>query len=198
MMSAPTPSVPPLLSCRPNLADGVYAFSYEVENVGAAELWVMDAVPVTDPAARTVSANEQIPVVVWCAEDEAVIGKFPAPLPTDRRVAVPVVPLARRLPPGERLQGELRIKAPLAETSPYFADLPLRRYDMVSIKAVVFTIGYWMAGIDNLVAAPAEHAPGLFVIVTRNTLASALRVSQRLPSSGLLFFRRSDAFPRML
>jgi hypothetical protein len=197
-MSAPTALASLRLSCRPSLGSGTYGFPYEVENVGSADLFVMDATPSMDPESRTASANEQAGVVMLTADDEAVLGKFPAPLPTDRRIAVPVIPLARCLAPGERLQRELRIPAPLAETSPYFPDLPLRRYEMRTVMAVVFAIGYWVAGVDNLVAVPAEHNPELFVVVTRNTLASALRASQRFPTHGLQFFKRTDAFPRTL
>src|SRR5215472_9782598 len=183
------------LSCRPSLDGDTYGFPYEIENVGCADLFVMDANPGMDLKSRTASANEQAGVVILTDDDEAIVGKFLAPLPIDRRIAVPVIPLARRLAPSERLQRELRIPAPLAETSPYFPDLPLRRYEIRTVKAVVFAIGYWIAGADNLVAVSAEHAPGLFVVVTRNTLASALRASQRFPTSGLQFFKRTDAFP---
>jgi hypothetical protein len=197
-MNAPTASASLRLSCRPCLGSGTYSFPYEVENVGSADLLVMDATPGMDPESRMASANEQAGVVMLTADDEAVLGKFPAPLPTDRRIAVPVIPLARRLAPGERLRRELRIPAPLAETSPYFPDLPLRRYEIRTVMTVVFAIGYWVAGVDNLVAAPTEHDPALFVVVTRNTLASALRASQRFPTHGLQFFKRMDAFPRTL
>jgi hypothetical protein len=197
-MNPSTASASLRLSCRPCLGSGTYGFPYAVENVGSADLFVMDATPGMDPESRTASPNEQAAVIMLTADDEAVIGKFPAPLPTDRRIAVPVIPLARRLAPGERLQRDLRILAPLAETSPYFPDLPLRRYEIRTVKTVVFAIGYWVAGTDNLVAVPAEHAPELFVVVTRSTLASALRASQRFPTSGLQFFKRTDAFPRTL
>ena len=119
-------------------------------------------------------------------------------MPTDRRIAVPVLPLARHLPAGARLEGQIEIPIPLAETSPYFPDLTLRKYQVVDLKGVVFTIGYWPAGADGLVASPADYAPELFVVVTRNTGRSARRVWQRFPTTGLQIFKRTDAFPRSL
>jgi hypothetical protein len=75
----------------------------------------------------------------------------------------------------------------------------LRKYDVVDIKGVVFTIGYWLAGIDGLVASPGDYAPDLFVVVaTRDTRRSARRVFQRFPTTRLQIFRRTDAFPRTL
>ena len=55
-----------------------------------------------------------------------------------------------------------------------------------------------VAGLDSLAATPADYAPDLFVVVTRNTLKSALRVTQRFPTSSLQLFRRTDQFPRSL
>ena len=60
----------------------------------------------------------------------------------------------------------------------------------------MLTIGYWVAGADGLVATPAEYAPDLFTVVTRNTLKSALRVTQRFPTTSLQLFKRTDQFPR--
>jgi hypothetical protein len=158
----------------------------------------MDALSSVDRASREARANDQVPVVILGPDGDAIIGKFAAPLPTDRRIAVPVLPLARHLPAGASLEGQLEMPLPLAETSPYFPDLTLRQYEVVDIKGVVFTIGYWRAGIDNLVAAPAAYAADLFIVVTRNTLQSAMHVSQRFPASGLQLFKRSDQFPRSL
>jgi hypothetical protein len=138
------------------------------------------------------------PVVIACDADTAIIGKFAAPLPTDRYIALPVFPLARRLPAGASLDGQVELPLPLAETSPYFPDLSLRRYEIVQIRGIIFTIGYWLAGVDGLSAVPATYAPDLFEIETRHTLRSAHRVSQHFPTSGLQLFKRTDAFPRVI
>jgi hypothetical protein len=138
-----------------------------------------------------------VPVIHGPGTD-ATIGRFIAPLPTDRRVAMPVIPLARRLPHGGKFEGRVELTLPLAETSPYFADLTLRQYEVVTITGVVFTIGFWVAGEDSLAALPCDYAPDLFTVVTRNTVRSAHRVSQRFQVRALQFFRRTDAFPRTL
>lgn len=184
------------LTCQPNKAGNALVFPYKVENLGPADAYVMDAVPSVDPATRKARANDQAVVVLLGPGDDALLGKFVAPLPTDRRIAMPVVPLARYLPAGQAFESRLTVPLPLAETSPYFADLPLRRYEIVEIKGVVFTIGYWVAGANGLAALPVEYSPHLFTVVTRNTVASATQVSQRFPVNRLQLFRRTDQFPR--
>jgi len=186
------------LTCRPGRTGNTLVFPYTLENRGSTEIYVMDALPSLDPASDTATANDQAAVVILGAEDDAIVGKFAAPLPTDRRVAFAILPLARRLAPQASLDGRLEIALPLAETSPYFADLTLRQYEMVDIKGVAFTIGFWLAGADGLSAAPADYAPDLLAVVGRNALRGARRVSQRFPTSGLQLFRRTDAFPRSL
>ncbi len=186
------------LVCRPSKAGNVLRFPYTLDNVGPTDVYAMHAMPASDPASGDARADETAATVIAGPDGDAIVGKFVAPLPLDRRIAVPVMPLARRLPPGGSLEGSIEIPLPLAETSPYFADLPLRRYEIVDIRAMVVTIGYWVAEHDNLVAAPAGYAPDLFVVVTRNTLKSALRVTQRFPTTGLQLFRRTDQYPRPL
>jgi hypothetical protein len=190
--------VPLRLECRPSKAGNVLLFPYTLQNQGAVDVYAMQALPSVDPESRQAKANETAGIVIADEGGDAVIGKFAAPLPTDRRIAVPVMPLASHLPAGGTLQGRIEIPLPLAETSPYFPDLTLRRYEIVDIKGVVLTIGYWPAGVDYLVARPAEYAPGLFVVVTGNTMKSARLVSQRFPTAGLQLFKRTDAFPRAL
>jgi hypothetical protein len=186
------------LVCRPGKIGNVLTFPYTLENLGQTDLYVMHALPGVDPASRAARADDQAAVVILGADGDAILGKFAAPLPTDRRIAVPVLPLARRLPAGAKLESRLDLLLPLAETSPYFPDLTLRQYEMVEIRGVVFTIGYWPAGIDNLVAAPVDYAPDLFTVVTRNTFKSAARITQRFATTGLFLFKRSDPFPRSL
>ena len=186
------------IACRPGKTGNLLVFPYTIQNLGTVDVYVMDAALNVGPDKRKDKANAQAAVVALNDENYAVIGKIIAPLPTDRTVAVPVVPLARRLPAGGSLTQQLEICTPLAETSPYFPDLPLRHYEIVDIKGVVFAIGYWAANRDNLVACPVECDPDLFQVVTRNTVASAAYVSQRFPATGLQLFKRTDQFPRSL
>lgn len=186
------------LTCQPGKEGDRLIFPYQVHNEGPVEAYVMDAAPSVAGAPREANANANAVVVLHGPGEDVTIGKFIAPLPTDRRVAMPVIPLARRLAPGASWQGRLEIATPLAESSPYFADLPLRQYEVVEVKAVQLAIGYWLAGADGLAAAPVAYAPELYAVVTRNTGRSALRVVQRYAARSLQLFRRTDAFPREL
>ncbi len=194
-MSDPgTPQV--RLTCRPGKNGNVLTFDYTIENQGPGEIYAMDAIPSVkrgDPAAK---ADFNAAVIILNAQGDAIVGKFIAPLPTDRRVAVPVVPLARRVAGGASLQSKIEVPLPFAETSPYFPDLLLRQYEAVEIKGVVFTIGYWPAGADNLFAAPVDYAPDLLTVMTRTTIQSARSAWQRFPTTGLQLYKRTDAFPR--
>jgi hypothetical protein len=186
------------LSCRPGKSGDTLLFPYTLENQGPADAYAMHALPSIDPASGAARADESKGIVIASEDGDAIVGRFAAPLPTDRRVAVPVFPLARYLPVGASLEGRIEIPLPLAETSPYFPDLTLRFYQITEIKGVQLTIGYWLAGVDGLAAIPADYAPDLFNVVTRNTMRSALRISRRYPTTGLQLFRRTDAFPRAL
>jgi hypothetical protein len=197
-MSNSLPTADLRLSCQPGKIGGTLVFPYKLHNLGETAVYAMHALPSIDPTSGEVRANDQAAVVIMGADGAAIVGKFAAPVPTDRRIAVPVVPLAHHLPAGASLEGRIEIPLPLAETSPYFADLTLRKYEIVDISGVVFTIGYWPAGADGLSAVAAEYAPDLFVVTTRNTLRNTLRVSQRFPTTGLQLFKRTDRFPRAL
>jgi hypothetical protein len=186
------------LNCRPSKAGNLLLFPYTLENTGAGDVYAMHALSSADPASGAARANDTAAVVIAGDDGDAIIGKFAAPLPTDRRIAMRVFPLARRLPAGATLEGRIEIPLPLAETSPYFPDLTLRAYEMAEIKGVALTIGYWIAGNDGLTATAADYVPDLFVVETRDTARSAQRVSQRFPTTGLQLFRRTDTFPRAL
>jgi len=198
MSAASAAAVDISLSCRPGKEGQLLVFPYMAQNRGSTAAYVMDAVASVDEETGEPKANPQAIVVLHGPGDDATVGKFIAPLPTDRRIAMPVIPLARLLTPGATLEGRVEIPIPLAETSPYFADLPLRQYESVEIKGIVFRIGYWVTGIDGLAAVPSEYAPDLFTVVTRDTVRSARLVSQRLPVRSLQLFRRTDEFPRAI
>lgn len=186
---------PLMLRCHPGRAGQRLTFPYRLENLGAADLYVMDAIPVPGTSGEA-AADDQAVVIILDSGGDALLGKFPAPLPTDRRVAIPVIPLARRLAPGETLERDLSVPLPLAEISPYFPELTLRQYEPVDLAAVVFSIGYWIGGESGLAAAPAETATGFWHVTTRHTLKDARIVRQRFPAKGLQIFRRLDQFPR--
>ena len=87
---------------------------------------------------------------------------------------------------------------PLAETSPYFPDLTLRRYEIVNIKGVIVRLGYWPADTGDLVARPHAEGSELLRILTADPLETGRSITQRFPTSGLQLFRRTDVFPRDL
>jgi hypothetical protein len=186
------------LTCRPGKSGNTLVFPYTLENQGPGEIYAMHAVPSVDPASGEARANENAAVVIASEGGDAIVGKFIAPLPTDRRIALPIFPLARRLPAGASIEGNIEIPMPLAETSPYFADLPLRRFEMIDIKGVEFIIGYWLAAPVRMSVEPCEYAPDLFVVSTRDPARAARRISQSFPTTGLQLFKRTDAFPRSL
>jgi hypothetical protein len=184
------------LNCQPGKEGNLLTFSYGVENRGPAEAYLMDAIATIDSASGLAKPNPRSVVVLAGPGEDVVVGKFMAPLPTDRRMAVPITPLARRLAAGATLQGRVEVPLPLAETSPYFGDLPLRQYEVAEIKGVILTIGYWLADVDGMAALPLEGAPELFTVTTRNTQRSARHVSQRFPTRALQLLKRTDQFPR--
>jgi hypothetical protein len=182
------------LSCRPTKVGDVLAFQYSIQNAGPDAVYVMDAMTCADPATRAACAGERTTLLIGSGGD-AIVGNFVAPMPTDRQMAVPVIPLARRLAAGEVLEHRLELAAPYAETSAWLPDLPPEQHAACDIKGVVLTIAYWPAEIPGLVATAAPYAPGLYVITPPG--GGAL-VSLRFPTTGLRFARRLDAFPRSL
>jgi len=184
------------LTCQPSKAGSALIFPYRLVNDGPGDVYAMQALAVGGAAANE-AANEAA-VVIAGDDGDAVLGKFMPPLPTDRRIAVPGVPLARRLPAGGSLEGRAEVALPLAETSPYFADLTLRQYEIIEIKGVLFMIACWPADDAELVARPFGEGPDLLAILTADPVRSARLASQRFPTNGLQLFKRTDAFPRKL
>ncbi len=143
-------------------------------------------------------AERTATIVMEGDNGDAIIGRFMPPLPTDRRIAVPLTPLARHVPAGGFLEGRIEMPLPLAETSPYFPDLLLRQYEIVDIKGVIVRIGYWPSGTGDLLARPHAEGSDLLRIVAADPLRTGRSVSQRYPTKGLQLFRRTDVFPRVL
>lgn len=186
------------LTCRPGIAGKQLTFQYQVENHGPGAAYLMDALPAADHASGNARANDQIAVVILRDQAEAVIGKYVPPLPTDRRIIVPLQPLVCLLKPGEALERELRVSLPLAETSPYLPDLLLREYEIVELQAVLFAIGFWPRETPNLHATPSGYDPDHLTIINSGPPAVASLASQRFPIRSLQLFKRTDAFPRAI
>ncbi|WP_198372839.1 hypothetical protein [Roseomonas rosulenta] len=184
------------LQCRPNKVADAFIFAYRAENQGAVPLYVMDAMPRVDPATRAVSANAQAAVVIRQEDGVAVLGKFIAPLPRDRVLIAPDLPLCTRLDPGQAIERELRIPLPFAEASPYFPDLRLREYALAEVNAIAFAIGYFPADARGLYAAPAAYAPEYQVLALAGPPPPQGLAVQTLPVKKLEILKRLDAFPR--
>jgi len=179
------------LTCHPGKDGHKFVFDYTLHNLGQTDVYVMQATTSIDPSTRAARADDKVACVILDGQGDAIIGKFPAPLPTSQRAAMPVLPLAVRLAPGDILEERLEVAEPLAETSPYLPDLKLREYDVVDIDAVVFAIGYWVSGVEGIAAAPSPYAPGLYSMVTGGGGTGSAVVSQRFKTRGLQVFKRS-------
>jgi len=186
------------LSCRPGKEGHKLVFDYSLHNLGQSDVYVMHAVPSIDPATKAPRADDKAVCVILNAEGDVIIGKFVPPVPANRRVAVPVMPLALRLAAGDMLERRLEVAEPLAETSPNLPDLTLRQYELVDIDAVVFAIGYWVSGAPGIAVAPSPDAPGLFSVIASRAGAGSALVLQRFLTHGLQVFRRTDEFTRSL
>ena len=184
------------LTCRPDRAGNQFTFPYRIENGGAAPIWVMDALPGLDPDSRQARVIDQPSIVVLQATGDALVGKFVPPLPTDRDVLAPLVPLAAVLKPGESLERTLNLPSPLAETSPYLPDATFRMYEAVTLQGLVLAVDCWPMDPAGLTVTPAAYAPGLHGVHGTDPAAEAWRVTQRFPSRNLQIFRRLDQFPR--
>lgn len=182
------------LSCRPTKVADVLFFPYLVENLGPDEVFVMDAMACPDPATRAAGAAERSAVLIGRAGD-AIVGTYVPPMPADRHMAMPVIPLARRLARGGVLEHKLEITAPYAETSPWLPDPAPEQHSATGINGIVLAVGYWPVGMPGLVAAEAAYAPGLYSIAPACGGATA---SMRFPTTGLKFSRRTDLFPRSM
>jgi hypothetical protein len=186
------------LTCQPSKEGRLLVFPYQVKNHATVDTYVMHAMPGVEQRGGSGKANPQALVVLHGPDDNVTVGKFIAPSPIDRRIAMPVIPLARHLSPGESLEARIEVPLPFAEASPYFQELLLREYEVVDVRGVVLSIGYWVAGVDGLAAMPVDYAPELFNVLTRNTVRSAKRVSQHFPTRALQLFKRTDEFPRRI
>lgn len=186
------------LRCQPNKVADAFVFAYRAENQSAVPLFVMDAMPSVDPASRAVSANAQASSVILRDDGVALVGKFIAPLPQDRVLLAPDLPLCARVEPGAAIERELRVPLPFAEASPYFPDLRLRSYVIAEVAAIGFAIGFFPADTRGLYAAAAAYAPDYQVLsVTVAPVVAGLAV-QMLPVKKLEILKRTDAFPRVL
>lgn len=186
------------LQCRPNKVGAAFTFAYRAQNAGTVPLYVMDAMPHVDADGASTTANAQSSVVLLRADGTALLGKFIAPLPQDRVLIAPDLPLCTRVEPGQAIERELRVPLPFAEASPYFPDLRLRDYEIAEVSGIVFAIGFFAADTPGLYAAQAIYAPEYHVLSATIAPVVAGLAWQVLPVKKLEILKRTDAFPREL
>lgn len=184
------------LICQPNKVGHAFTFAYRAENHGAVPLYVMDAMPSVDPETHEVSANPQAAAVLLRADGVAMLGKFIAPLPQDRVLMAPDLPLCARVDPGQAIERELRIPLPFAEANPYFPDLRLRDYELAEVTGIVLAIGFFPADTRGLYAAPTAYAPEYHVLSATVAPVVAGLAWQLLPVKKIEILKRTDDFPR--
>lgn len=184
------------LQCQPNKVGTAFTFAYRVENRGATPLYVMDAMPHVDAETRATAPNPHAVVTILRGDGIVVLGKFIAPLPQDRVLLAPDLPLCVRLDPGQAIERELLVPLPFAEASPYFPDLHLRDYELAEVNGIAFAIGYFSADTEGLYAAPAAYAPDYQVLSPTRAPVVAGLAWQMLPVKRLEILRRKDDFPR--
>ncbi|MBV9783022.1 MAG: hypothetical protein JO264_04310, partial [Acidisphaera sp.] len=179
-----------VLACQPNREAGSFVFPYSVTNNGPADIYVFDALPGIDPATRQTRIDANSVTVSLAGDGFVHVLKGLPPPPTDRDVAVRLVPLAAKLPPGQTLKRTLRVPLPFAEINPYFPDLPLRQYEQVDIKGVIIVIEFLRSTLPGLAAAPDRFGATLFRVVSQDPFAEAQRVTQSFAAKGLTVLKR--------
>jgi hypothetical protein len=196
MAQAPQQPAGVALACRPDRAGNKLLFPYTVTNHGTGEVYVMDALPGADAATRQATIDRHAAVIWLGADDFAHVLRGIPPLPEDRDILGHVIPLAARLPPGGTLQRTLEVPLPLAETSPYYPDLPVRQYELTDIQGVVLTVEFLRASAEGFRAEPAAGAADLYDVWSRDLFRQVERVSCTFPSRQLQILKRPGEFPR--
>ena len=183
------------LECEPTRVGTKLVFSYKITNHSQADIYVMDAVPAVD-ASRQAVANRDSAVVYLMPNGHVHVLKGIAAVPTDRSITVRIIPLAARVSVGGTLARKLTIPLPLAETSPYFPDLPLRAYDLTDTQGLFFSVEFLRSTAPGFSATPVDFAPDLYRVSAQNTVGMAERLTQAFPAQRPSIMKRPDQFPR--
>lgn len=192
------------LSCSPSKEGETVVFDYTVSNGSNRDAYVSDAAPKVQGKAALADPDG---VSVWLGHDRyANVLKGVAPMPADRDLLGRVMPLMRRLAPGERLEQRLVLELPLAEHSPYFGLGSVRDYRLAEIEGVRLAIDVLPSpgpGIAVQGAAPMPFAPrpvgyaeGYVDIGVRGTLPLLRRLVCGFRARGLHLMVRGDDYPR--
>jgi len=184
------------LECQPTRVGSKLSFPYTITNSSDVDIYVMDAVPGVDPSTRAAVADRNSVVIYLMSDGRAHVLRGIAPLPTDRQVYMRIIPLAVKLAAGATLTRQLEVPLPLAETSPYFPDLPLRQYEPVDLSGVRFSVEYLRSTVEGFSATPVDFADDLLRVAARNTVGMTERVSSSYQTQRISIMKRTDEFPR--
>ena len=91
---------------------------------------------------------------------------------------------------GQKLERQLSVPLPLAETSPYEPYSNVRDYKLKPIDGVVLAVDWMPAATPDLVATPAVGAEGYYTISAPNYLRDMQRLTSRFPTRGLSILER--------
>ena len=176
------------LQCSPAREGNDLVFPYTITNDGPGDVYVADAFHRVDPATHAVSVDHALVSVQMEQDNFALIlrGVPPRVIPVTR----PIHPLMHRLGPGQKLERELKVPLPLAETSPYQPYGNVRDYVLKPIEGVVLAVDWMAASTEGLVATPAVGADDLYTLQATNYLRDMQRVTSRHPTRGLSMLER--------
>jgi hypothetical protein len=182
----PIPQV--TLQCSPSRNGNELVFPYTITNDGPGDIYVSDAFHRVDPQTHAVSVDHALLTVQLEPDDFALIlrGVPPRTMPVTR----PILPLMQRLGAGQKLERQLKVPLPLAETSPYQPYGNVRDYVLKSIEGIVFAVDWMPASTEGLVATPAVGADDLYTLQAPNYLRDMQRLTSRHPTRGLSILER--------
>jgi hypothetical protein len=185
--SRPAPQV--TLQCTPTRNGDELVFPYTVANDGPGDVYVADAFHRVDPVTHVPSADPDIISIEMQPDNFAMIlrgNPRRPPFPVARAIQ----PLMRRLGPGQKLERQLSVPLPLAETTPYEPYSNVRDYTLKPIDGVVLAVDWMPAATPDLLATPAVGAEGYFTISAPNYLRDMQRLTSRFPTRGLSILER--------
>jgi hypothetical protein len=183
----PLPQV--TLQCSPARSGNELVFPYTVTNDGPGDVYVADAFHRVDPTTHAVSVDEALVSIRMEPDNFALIVRGVPPRPM-MPVTRPIQPLMHRLGPGQKLDRELKVPLPLAETSPYQPYSNVRDYVLKPIEGVVLAVDWMAASTEGLVATPAVGADDLYTLHATNYLRDMQRITSRHPTRGLSILER--------
>ena len=171
---------------------------YTVSNQGSVDLYVLDVLPGYDTEAKKPVANYKDVYVGARPGCQALILRGIPPLPADRMVAVRLIPLGTKVPPGGQLERTVELELPLKETSPYYLPLKPEEYQACDLTDITFAVQTIKSNVEGFTATEAMHGPGLYVVRSKNIVgqAESLEYSFKAPPKEKLL-KRTDRFTRL-